>query len=123
MRIAACLACRRHSVAAAFAASLAVMCPYVAIAHKDETHRIVDAPLVHIVAAGRAQRFVNVDARAFARLRDLVPMPVPVAAPTPLVDDSAAVTLWDEISPPAPLPVPSDAQRTIRKDGVSDTRQ
>lgn len=123
MRIAACLACRRHSVAAAFAASLAVMCPYAAVAHKDETYRIGDAPLVHIVAAGWTERFANVDARAFARLRNLVPMPVPVAAPTPLVDGGAAVTLWDEISPPAPLPVPPDAQRTIRGDGVSYTRQ
>ncbi|AGK46746.1 hypothetical protein BTI_1150 [Burkholderia thailandensis MSMB121] len=122
MRIAACLACRRHSIAAAFAISLAAPCPYVAVAHENKTYRIVDAQPGHVAAAGWGERFVRVDAGASARQRDRAPAPAPVATPPPLVDGGATVTLWDEIGPPAPLPMPSNA-RMIHGDGVSYTRQ
>ncbi|AYX28957.1 lipoprotein [Burkholderia pseudomallei] len=122
MRIAACLARRRHSIAAALAASLAIACPYVTAAHENETYRIVDTRPEHVAALGRAERCARVDDGAFARQRDHAPMPVPVATPRPLVDGTA-VTLWDEIGPPAPMPVPTDARHTVRGDGANYTRQ
>ncbi|AJX33769.1 hypothetical protein [Burkholderia oklahomensis] len=123
MRIAACLAYQPHSIVTVLAALFAVLSPFVAIAHENDTYRNFDTSPMHVAASEWTERFVHVDAGVFARQREHVAAPVPVATPTPLFDRGAAVTLWDEIGPPTPLPVPSDAQRTIRSDGASYTRQ
>ncbi|AOJ02531.1 hypothetical protein WS70_12415 [Burkholderia mayonis] len=121
MRIAACLAYRPHLIVTVLTVLFAALSPFVAIAHENDTYRNVDKQPVHVTAAEWTERFVHVDAGVFARQRERVAASVPVA--TPLSDRSAAVTLWDEIGPPTPLPVPSDAQRTVRGDGTSYTRR
>ncbi|WP_231748322.1 hypothetical protein [Burkholderia sp. ABCPW 14] len=123
MRIAACLAYRPHPIVTALAALFAVLSPFVVIAHENDTYRHVVTPPVHIAATEWIERFVHVDAGVFARQRERMAAPVPVATPTPLFDHSSAVTLWDEIGPPTPLPVPSDAQRMVQGNDASYTRR
>ncbi len=51
------------------------------------------------------------------------------AAPQLLVTSSSGgsggngVTLWDEIAPPTPLPIPVDAQRAMQSNNASYTRK
>ena len=48
------------------------------------------------------------------------------AAPQLLVTNNSGgngVTLWDEIAPPTPLPIPIDAQRAMQSNNASYTRR
>ncbi|MEQ5839300.1 hypothetical protein BWP39_04720 [Paraburkholderia acidicola] len=46
-----------------------------------------------------------------------------MVAATPQLMRGGTVTLWDEIAPPAPLPVPVDAARTAQTNVTSYTRK
>lgn len=62
-----------------------------------------------------------VDDHALAHQRGTGPGLMTVAAP--LLHGARSVTLWDEIAPPAPVPVPADAAQVAQSNAVSYFRK
>lgn len=63
------------------------------------------------------------DDRVLARQRGTGPGLMTVAASTQTLQGTQSVTLWDEIAPPAPLPVPADSAHSAQSNAVSYFRQ
>ena len=63
------------------------------------------------------------DDRVLARQRGTGPGLMTVAASMQPLQNSHSVTLWDEIVPPAPLPVPADSGHAAQSNAVSYFRQ
>ncbi|HEX7682124.1 MAG TPA: hypothetical protein VF446_01060 [Trinickia sp.] len=62
-----------------------------------------------------------VDDHALAHQRGTGPGLMTVA--TPILHGAHSVTLWDEIAPPAPVPVPADAAQVAQSNAVSYFRK
>jgi hypothetical protein len=70
------------------------------------------------------KRYAPLDEDALSQQRGGAPGPVTVASTPQLMAGSGSVTLWDEIAPPAPMPIPVDAQqRAIQGNNASYTRK
>lgn len=63
------------------------------------------------------------DDRVLARQRGTGPGLMTVAASTQALQAGHSVTLWDEIAPPAPVPVPADSAHSAQSNAVSYFRQ
>ncbi|MGN6651669.1 hypothetical protein [Trinickia sp.] len=63
------------------------------------------------------------DDRVLARQRGTGPGLMTVAASTQALQNGHSVTLWDEIAPPVPAPVPADSARPAQSNAVSYFRQ
>lgn len=101
-------------------ASIAALAPLAAGAQEAG-----DAGAVHSAPAVFANGRPALDDPALPRQRGDDPGPVTVAAtPEEPMRNDSAVTLWDEIAPPAPQPVPVDSGHAAQQSNVaSDTRK
>lgn len=63
------------------------------------------------------------DDHVLARQRGTGPGLMTVAASTQALSSAHSVTLWDEIAPPAPVPVPADSAHSAQSNAVSYFRQ
>ncbi|RDU97137.1 hypothetical protein [Trinickia dinghuensis] len=63
------------------------------------------------------------DDRALARQRGTGPGLMTVGASFQALKGAPSVTLWDEIAPPAPVPVPADSSHVAQTNAVSYFRQ
>lgn len=63
------------------------------------------------------------DDRVLARQRGTGPGLMTVAASMQGLQSTRSVTLWDEIAPPAPVPVPADSAHPAQSNAVSYFRQ
>lgn len=63
------------------------------------------------------------DDRVLARQRGTGPGLMTVAASMQALQSAQSVTLWDEIAPPAPMPVPADSAHSAQSNAVSYFRQ
>ncbi|MGG1944328.1 hypothetical protein AB1286_05895 [Trinickia sp. NRRL B-1857] len=63
------------------------------------------------------------DDSALARQRGTGPGLMNVGAPMLALHGAPSVTLWDEIAPPAPVPVPADSAHVAQTNTVSYFRQ
>lgn len=63
------------------------------------------------------------DDRVLARQRGTGPGLMTVGASMQVLKGSPSVTLWDEIAPPAPVPVPADSAHVAQSNAVSYFRQ
>ncbi|WP_230459344.1 hypothetical protein [Burkholderia ubonensis] len=109
---------------ASTAIALAAAClPIVAAAQEaaqpDEPVATFASPLAD---ATWTKRYVPLDEDTLGRQRGRAPGAVTVSAPQ-LVSGGTSVTLWDEIAPPAPMPIPVDAQRAMQGNNASYTRK
>ena len=76
----------------------------------DDTN---NAQVLNVPADGAASSEVALDDRILSRQRGSATGMVRIAT-TPQLMPRASVTLWDEIAPPSPLPVPIDAARAAQ---------
>ena len=81
-----------------------------AIAGETDTN---DAQVLNVPADGAATSDIALDDQMLSRQRGGAAGMVMVAA-TPQLTRGSSVTLWDEIAPPSPLPVPIDAARAAQ---------
>ncbi|WP_071762571.1 hypothetical protein [Burkholderia ubonensis] len=112
--------------------SLASMAALLAIgglplaAHAQEVSQ-PDEPAVTIASpladASWTTRYTPLDEDALGRQRGRAPGLVAISSASQMAGGNAAVTLWDEIAPPAPLPIPVDAQRAMQGNNASYTRK
>jgi hypothetical protein len=72
-----------------------------------------NAQFLGVPADGAAMNDVALDDQVLSRQRGGAAGMVMVAA-TPQLMHGSAVTLWDEIAPPSPLPIPIDAARAAQ---------
>lgn len=88
-------------------------------AQPDEPATTIASPLAD---ATWMKRYVPLDENTLGMQRGGTPGFVMVAA---VPSGNASVTLWDEIAPPAPLPmpIPVDAQRVMQGNNASYTRK
>lgn len=112
----------RLSVAAALCAALL---PLSAMAQQvsgpDEASV---SPTVFVADAAWMKHFVPLDEDTLDQQRGRAAGMVMVAAtPQMLGTTGNSVTLWDEIAPPTPMPIPVDAQRAMQSNTTSYTRQ
>ncbi|HTH76458.1 MAG TPA: hypothetical protein VL635_18850 [Trinickia sp.] len=63
------------------------------------------------------------DDYVLARQRGTGPGLMAVAVSGPMLHGSHSVTLWDEIAPPSPVPVPADASQVAQGNAVSYFRK
>ncbi|KVO82728.1 hypothetical protein WL21_07500 [Burkholderia ubonensis] len=68
--------------------------------------------------------YAPLDEDTLGRQRGRAPGYVTVSTASQMAAGSnASVTLWDEITPPAPLPIPVDTQRAVQGNSASYTRK
>ncbi|CAD6552305.1 hypothetical protein ACFQ3P_39580 [Paraburkholderia sabiae] len=80
------------------------------IASETETN---SAQVLSVPADGAAMSDIALDDQVLSRQRGGAVGMVMVAA-TPQLVHGSSVTLWDEIAPPSPLPIPIDAARAAQ---------
>ncbi|WGS43027.1 hypothetical protein LFL97_05705 [Burkholderia sp. JSH-S8] len=70
------------------------------------------------------KRYAPLDEDTLSRQRGRAPGYVTVSTASQMAaGGNASVTLWDEITPPTPLPIPVDAQRAVQGNSASYTRK
>lgn len=69
------------------------------------------------------KRYTPLDEETLGQQRGRAPGYVTISTSAQLTTGSASVTLWDEIAPPAPMPMPVDAQRAMQGNNASYTRK
>ncbi len=80
-------------------------------------------PVSQVEDATVMNRYAQIDEDTLNQQRGRAPGFVMVAATPQMLGNPASVTLWDELAPPAPLPIPVDAQRTMQGNTVTYTRK
>jgi hypothetical protein len=107
------------SIALADATPAAAVAPETAAADSEDesSTQVLNTP-AHVVSMNDSA----LDDQALARQRGGASGLTMVAA-TPQLLRGASVTLWDEIAPPAPLPVPVDAARAAQSNVASYLRK
>jgi hypothetical protein len=92
----------------------------------DDTNAAAARPAADPVAFGDDGVFAGIgslDDQTLARQRGGAVGMVMVAATPQLMRGNNSVTLWDEIAPPAPLPIPVDATQNAQGNIASYTRK
>jgi hypothetical protein len=102
------------------AASVPFSCVAQEAARPDEPGVV---PVSQVADATGMNRYAQIDEDTLSQQRGRAPGFVMVAAAPQMPGNPASVTLWDELAPPTPLPVPVDAQRTMQGNTVTYTRQ
>ncbi|MGU7772409.1 hypothetical protein ACV229_19825 [Burkholderia sp. MR1-5-21] len=114
----------RLSLASAAIALAAASLPIAAAAQEAVQP---DAPVATFASpladATWMKRYTPLDENTLAQQRGRAPGIVTVSTTPAMTGGSASVTLWDEIAPPAPLPIPVDAQRAMQGNNASYTRK
>ncbi|OJB05791.1 hypothetical protein BGV52_25130 [Burkholderia ubonensis] len=90
------------------------------VSQPDEPAVTIASPLAD---ASWTTRYTPLDEDALGRQRGRAPGLVAISSASQMAGGNAAVTLWDEIAPPAPLPIPVDAQRAMQGNNASYTRK
>jgi hypothetical protein len=103
-------AAQRFVIGAASADAIAEPAP----AATEDASADTEAPIAGATA---------LDDRVLARQRGTGPGLMTVAASTQALSGAHSVTLWDEIAPPAPVPVPADSAHSAQSNAVSYFRQ
>jgi hypothetical protein len=105
----------------ALAASAAPGLAYADSPTDGDAHALGEAALF----AGQATEgnAAALDDRALARQRGTGPGLMTVGASMQVLKGAPSVTLWDEITPPAPVPVPADSAHVAQTNAVSYFRQ
>ncbi|WP_246641665.1 hypothetical protein [Paraburkholderia edwinii] len=87
-----------------------------------DTHDVASTQVLNTPADVVSMNDIPLDDQILARQRGGASGLTMVAA-TPDLLRGSSVTLWDEIAPPAPLPVPVDAARTAQSNAASYLRK
>ncbi|WP_179402576.1 hypothetical protein [Burkholderia guangdongensis] len=82
----------------------------------------IDSSTSLAIDATWMKRYTPLDEDTLDQQRGRAPGFVTIAT-TPQMANGTSVTLWDEIAPPAPAPVPVDAQRAMQGNSASYTRK
>ncbi|MGU7779454.1 hypothetical protein [Burkholderia sp. PU8-34] len=108
-------------------AAIALAAASLPIAASAQDAALPDAPVATFASpladATWMKRYTPLDENTLDQQRGRAPGIVTVSAPSAMPAGSASVTLWDEIAPPTPLPIPVDAQRAIQGNNASYTRK
>ncbi|CAB3764103.1 hypothetical protein [Paraburkholderia solisilvae] len=107
------------SVALADTTSAAAAAPETAVANSENE---TSTPILNTPADVVSMNDVPIDDQVLARQRGGAAGMTMVAATQQLLRGTS-VTLWDEIAPPAPLPVPVDAARAAQSNVASYMRK
>jgi hypothetical protein len=78
-----------------------------------ESSQLTGYPLT-LPADGAAMNDISLDDQVLSRQRGGALGMVMVAATPQLMSGNSGVTLWDEIAPPSPMPIPVDAARSAQ---------
>ena len=80
-------------------------------------------PVSQVEDATGMNRYAQLDEDTLGQQRGRAPGFVMVAATPQMLGTPPSVTLWDELTPPTPLPIPVDTQRTMQGNTVTYTRK
>jgi hypothetical protein len=113
-----------RSVIAALGIALAALAAPV-LAHADSSTDSATAALGETALFARATNSGSeaLDDLALARQRGTGPGLMTVGASMQALKGTPSVTLWDEIAPPAPMPIPADSSHAAQSNAVSYFRQ
>lgn len=103
----------------------AALVPLVAAAQEaDPTGQSGPAPAVFVGNPGWPAHPAPLDEQTLDAQRGRAPgMVMVVATPRTAGANGSRVTLWDEIAPPTPMPIPLDAQGAMQSNNASYTRK
>jgi len=101
-------------------ASVPFSCAAQEAAQPDEPGVV---PVSQVGDATGMNRYAQLDEDTLSQQRGRAPGFAMVAAAPQTLGNPASVTLWDELAPPMPMPIPVDAQRTMQGNTVTYTRK
>lgn len=103
------------------AVSLPILAAAQEASQTDEPGTTFASPLA---GATWMKRYAQLDEDTLGEQRGRAPGFVTVVSSPQQMAGNASVTLWDEIAPPAPMPIPVDAQqRAMQGNSASYTRK